>query len=112
MVCVSPLVQSILERSVMYGDFKMDGGMAAPVEQSFHSPRADLLTTPKWQNVYEILVFFYLREDVFHIHAAMHFIELMMKGVLVLCGFIFSALLMAITPVTFRLTTTFHHNNS
>ena len=31
----------------MYGDFKMDGGMAAPVEQSFHSPRADLLTTPK-----------------------------------------------------------------
>ena len=46
MVCVSPLVQSILERSVMYGDFKMDGDMAAPVEQSFHSPRADLLTTP------------------------------------------------------------------
>ena len=42
----------------MYGDFKMDGGMAAPVEESFHSPHADLLTTPKWQNVYEILVFF------------------------------------------------------
>ena len=29
---VSPLVHSILERSIMYGDFKMDGGMAAPVE--------------------------------------------------------------------------------
>ena len=32
MVCVSPLVQPILERFIMYGDFKMDGGMAAPVE--------------------------------------------------------------------------------
>ena len=34
----------------------------------------------------------------------MQFIELMMKGVLVVCGFSFSALLMTITPVTFRLT--------
>ena len=34
----------------------------------------------------------------------MHFVELMMKGVLVLCGFTFSALLIAITPVIFRLT--------
>ena len=53
---------------------------------------------------HEILLFFHLREDVFHIHAAMHFIELLMKGVLLLCGFTFSALLMAITPVTFHLT--------
>ena len=54
--------------------------------------------------MYEILVFFHLGEDIYHVHAAMQFIELMMRGVLVFCGFSFSALLMAITPVTFRLT--------
>ena len=114
MVCISPLVQSILERCIMYGEFKKDGGMAAPVEQSFHNPHADLLTTPNSKMCIrrEILVFFYLREDVYHIHTAMQFIELMMKGVLLLCGFTFSALLMAITPLTFCLTTTFQHSNS
>ena len=34
----------------------------------------------------------------------MQFIELLMKGVLLLCGFTFSALLMAITPLTFHST--------
>ena len=40
----------------------------------------------------------------YRIHAAIQFIELKVKGVLVLCGLTFSALLMAITSVTCCLT--------